>query len=209
LLTDTDLATSSVHPFARTAFIDMPLISLCDWVPFRLLFVSSPSAPFTERVRFIGRIVREYRHEQAVKKRESEKLASALKHATAAEDKRRSLAAGRIQRVWRGRRAFRLMKPFLLERKEFLLLREHEMPTRLGIWYWIRQALGIPMHLRSDTTIEKVHKLYPGYMHNILAACIENDWALACQLLEEHELGLKEGQLKVRMCVARRAGYCY
>jgi hypothetical protein len=171
--------------------------------------IDPKSAPFTERVRFIGRIVREYRHEQAVKKRESEKLASALKHATAAEDKRRSLAAGRIQRVWRGRRAFRLMKPFLLERKEFLLLREHEMPTRLGIWYWIRQALCIPMHLRSDTTIEKVHKLYPGYMRNILAACIENDWALACQLLEEHELGLKEGQLKVRMCVARRAGYYY
>jgi hypothetical protein len=158
----------------------------------------SNAGPDTERVRFVGKTVLEFRAAEQNKRRESEKMASALKHKQMAEDKRRQVAAGLIQRVWRGRRAYGLIKEFLDERREFLHLREKEMHIRMGIWFRIRQMLGFPMHLKSDTILEKVHKLYPFYMHHILAACIENDWAMACQLMEAHEEGLKRGRAKVR-----------
>lgn len=92
-----------------------------------------------------------------------------------------------VQRCWRGFCGRRRSAAFVQARREMMLVRQDEDKVRTSWWYRLQMFLGLPPKLLSDTPLERVKKLYPWYMHQIVAECIENQWTEACQLLVEHE----------------------
>ena len=96
-----------------------------------------------------------------------------------------------IQRVYRGYKKRQAIAEFISQRKHFMKMREEEAGERQKLLYKLTAALGFAKALQSDTPLERVMKLYPSYMHHILALSVNNDWTYACRLLNEHEEHLK------------------
>jgi hypothetical protein len=60
------------------------------------------------------------------------------------------------------------------------------------------QFFGIAPKLESDTPLERVLKMYPSYMHFVLAECVEYQWSLACELWRAQEDHLKQQKLGLK-----------
>jgi hypothetical protein len=92
-------------------------------------------------------------------------------------------AANDIQRVWRGNKKRIEIEPYLTLRRAFMVLRSAEESKRNSPYYHLLSLLGMAPSMASDTTLEKVLKGYPGYMHHVLEFCLQGNWTLACDLL--------------------------
>ena len=102
-----------------------------------------------------------------------------------AKERKRMKAALTIQRVYRGCQKRREIRSFLKIRRAFMDLRELEMPKRNSTLYAILLYFGWAPALKSDTVLERAKKLFPGYMEDIIAACIENKWRMGCDYIRE------------------------
>lgn len=147
--------------------------------------------PMLVKIEFYGRSVKVHKD-----KLEKEKRLADI--AAAFENRKKELLRAKqdkavrfIQRVYRGHRKRRSIADFLAERYQFMALRKEEATERAKITYKLTSMLGVAKSLRSDTPLERVMKLYPAYMHHILAMSLDNNWTYACRLLEEHEERLK------------------
>ena len=140
-----------------------------------------------KRYKFQGKCVIDYKAE---KRSNEEKLAVAeefaRRRAELARSKRGS-SATTIQRVWRGRRRRRAISSFLAERRAFMRLREEQMAIRNNPLYLARLFWGVAPVLESDFTREKVLKMYPLFMHSVLAEAFENKWSDACHMYRKEE----------------------
>ena len=116
---------------------------------------------------------------------------------------KREKAATTIQRVFRGYRGRLASKAYIAERKKFLELRKAEDEERQTFWYWLRNFVGVAPLLDSDTPLERVKKVYPWYMHHIVAACIENKWSDACKLMSEHDQYMKQHAIQNASMVSK------
>jgi hypothetical protein len=148
-------------------------------------------APYLTRLPFYGLTVKNYRKKALEEKRKKD-------ISTAFETRKRELgkqknekAVRLVQRVYRGYCKRKSIADFIAMRKEFMRTREKETAQRENVLYQVSAVLGIAKALKGDTPLEKVMKLYPSYMHEILALSIDNNWSYACQLLAEHEERMK------------------
>jgi SOS-response transcriptional repressor LexA len=96
-----------------------------------------------------------------------------------------------IQRIFRGFQKRRQIEAFIEERKLFLLQRVEEDKLRSSLLTKFLTFIGFTQTFATDTPLEKVHKLYPWYMHHIVAECIENKWNEACAMIIEHDEYMK------------------
>jgi hypothetical protein len=113
------------------------------------------------------------------------------------QEKHRNDAALLIQKVFRGHRKRRKIARFLRDRRAFFALREKQRVYRENALYHLLQFFGIAPKLQSDTPLERVLKMYPTYMHLILAECVDYQWGLACELWraqEQHYKLRREGK---------------
>ncbi len=152
-----------------------------------------------EKVKYYGRALYEYQEQLKKKAKEEEIRNVFLRRQEELIKQNRIKAATTIQRVYRGHVGRSEMKAFIDERKKFFELRRAEDAKRASIWYILQSLFGSPPLLESDTPLERVKKLYPWYMHHIVAACIENKWSDACRLMTEHEEYMKH-------CAKKNAG---
>lgn len=139
------------------------------------------------KVDFYGRSYRNYKlkNEEEIRKKQ---IADAFaRRMLELEGMKKVSAAINIQRVFRGYWNRKSIHDFLTKRRHFMQQRRKEESFRNSFYYKLLCWLGFPIPLESDTTLERVMKLYPAYKHHILAAAIEDNWNLACRLLTEHE----------------------
>lgn len=148
--------------------------------------------PILEKVIFYGRNVEDFKKEQERLQREADIKAAYKKRQEELFELKKIACALTIQRVYRGYVEREKIKRFIEERKQFLALRREEDKVRNSLWTKFLSFIGAPIVLQTDTPLERVKKLYPWYMHRILAECIENQWTIACHMLVEHEEYLKE-----------------
>jgi len=97
--------------------------------------------------------------------------------------------------VFRGNKKRTSIQPFLTLRRQFMSLRRAEEATRNSSYYHSLLLVGLAPPLASDTTLEKVLKAYPGYMHHVLEFCLQGNWTLACDLLNEHNEYLRNNAI--------------
>ena len=116
-----------------------------------------------------------------------------------AKERKRMKAALTIQRVYRGCQKRREIRSFMKIRRAFTDLRELEMPKRNSTLYAILLYFGWAPALKSDTVLERAKKLFPGYMEEVVSACIENRWQMGCEYIREIDRHnhLKAKKLKI------------
>lgn len=138
-------------------------------------------------IQYYGRQVREYHEKLLEEKKKLEIQQMYEKRLNELAEIKRLTSIQTIQRIYRGYKKRQEIKDFIQQRKEFLKLREEENQYRNAWTTKLLGWMGFPQIFESDTPLEKVHKLYPWYMHHIVAECIENQWNDACQMLIEHD----------------------
>lgn len=140
-----------------------------------------------EKIYYYGRAVKKHIENKEIEKAQAliEKSFQARK--AVVEMKLRTKAALNIQRVYRGYQGRKKIHAFIQERKELMAKRHIEDAIRQSVLYKLKSFFGFSIMLETDTPLERVKKMYPWYMHHIVAACIENNWTDACRLLTEHE----------------------
>jgi hypothetical protein len=149
-----------------------------------------------ERIRFLGKEVQLYMQQKEKEKKENEIKEVFEKRQKELHVKKMLDAVVTIQRVFRGSVGRRRIHQFIEARKEMMLVRLDEDRLRESWLYKLKTLFGFPPKLKSDTPLERVKKLYPWYMHRIVAECIENQWSEACKLLVQHEERLSQSAQK-------------
>jgi hypothetical protein len=144
-----------------------------------------------QKIEYYGRKVTLYREKIAEEQKKKEIQATYERHQLELHKQKELEAIQFIQRVYRGYYIRQRIKDFIHERKDFLILREQENKLRNSLLTSLLNMIGFTQVFDSDTPLEKVHKLYPWYMHHIVAECIESKWNDACQMLLEHNDYLK------------------
>lgn len=152
-----------------------------------------------ERIRFFGKQVQVFLQQRDKEKKEQEIREIFEKRQKELQGKKIVNAVITIQRVWRGHQGRRRIHQFVEERKEMMLVRRDEDRLRESWAYRLKTFFGFPPKLKSDTPLERVKKLYPWYMHRIVAECIENQWSEACKLLVAHEERLTRSTKKASL----------
>lgn len=149
------------------------------------------SPPVLLRTQFFGRTVKVHKDKLEKERRLADIAASFESRKRELLRAKQDKAARFIQRVYRGHRKRLSIADFLAGRHEFLALRKVEEKDRHSILYQFATVFGVARGLQSDTPLERVMKLYPAYMHHIMAMSLDNNWSHACRLLEEHEQRLR------------------
>lgn len=149
-----------------------------------------------ERIRFYGKQVQLFMQQREREKKEKEIKDIYDKRQKELHVKKKLDAIVNIQRVWRGFCGRRRIETFIEARKQMMVVRQDENRLRESWWYKLKTFFGLPPTLKSDTPLERVKKLYPWYMHRIVAECIENQWSEACKLLVAHEERLAQSPKK-------------
>ena len=139
------------------------------------------------RYKFQGQSVRDFRgaREDAEKKKAIAD-AFAIRKAELF-DLKMNRSATIIQRIYRGNTCRKQILQFLLDRRDFYVLREKHSYLRGNPIDKFMKFWGVSPILRSDTTLERVLKNYPTHMHEILSECINNKWKEAINLQREQE----------------------
>lgn len=151
-----------------------------------------PTQPLTlTRVEFYGKTVELYKEKTEKERRQVEIAVAFDSRKKELLRQKQDKAVRFIQRVYRGYKKRQAIAEFISQRKHFMKMREEEAGERQKLLYKLTAALGFAKALQSDTPLERVMKLYPSYMHHILALSVNNDWTYACRLLNEHEEHLK------------------
>ena len=102
-------------------------------------------------------------------------------------EKKRMKAATKIQAFFRSFLSRRHHQDYIEERKLFFELREEEDMTRNSSLYKSLGYLGMQPFLKSDTPKERLHKIYPKYLMNIVEEACDSNWTLAYRLIREQE----------------------
>eukprot|EP00981_Chlorochromonas_danica_P008642 scaffold2263_cov187-Ochromonas_danica.AAC.8 len=151
-----------------------------------------PPTTALEKLSYFGRAVKQFIDEQTIVKAKDAVEKSYQARKKEMDDKRREKCALFIQRVYRGYRCRKKVSDFVQERRALAVLRKKEDAIRSSLLYKMKMLFGFSIILESDTPLERVKKVYPWYMHKIVAASIENKWTEACKLLIEHEQHIKK-----------------
>lgn len=141
----------------------------------------------TTAYRYHGRWVKQYRKELVARQEKEERE---RRHAERMQEQlviKRDRSALTIQRCWRGHHSRKHLSDFLKQRKQFYSVRLTEQSFRESRWYRLRAFFGLAPPLASDTPKERLLKMYPMFLHHIVAECIKNDWKGACAMLQEEE----------------------
>jgi hypothetical protein len=102
-------------------------------------------------------------------------------------EKKKNRAATKIQAFVRSVQCRVAIADFIEERQVFMQLREEEMKTRNSLLYKSLGLVGLQPYLRSDTAKERLHKIFPSYMMNIIEESCDGNWPLAFRLIREQE----------------------
>ena len=103
------------------------------------------------------------------------------------KEKKRNAAATKIQSMVRSALSRIGHEDYVEERRVFFELRAEEARTRNSVMYKALGLFRLQPYLRSDTPKERLAKMYPTYLLNIIDEACDGNWAIAYRLVREQE----------------------
>jgi hypothetical protein len=138
-------------------------------------------------MKYTGPTVDTYREE----KDRQEKMVIAFEKEIArrkvVKEKKMDKAATKIQSFIRSVRSRIVHQEFIEERRIYMELRKEEAGFRESRLYKALGLIGFQPFFRSDTPKERLAKMYPSYLMNIIEESVDGDWSLAYRLIRDQE----------------------
>ena len=90
-----------------------------------------------------------------------------------------------IQRYFRGMKGRRRGLIVMATRRQLRAQRIADERKRTALGYIIREFFGYAKELPSDTIMEKVIHRFPSWWKNLIIDCVDGDWEVALNMLED------------------------
>ena len=144
-------------------------------------------AQFTTNVKYTGTHVDKYKEEKYGHQLLIEKTRQEMERRQRLKERKRNLAVTKIQSMVRSGLSRIRTEDFIEERKVFFELRAEEMKTRNSLMYKALGLFRLQPYLRSDTPKERLAKMYPSYILNVIDEACDGNFSIAYKLIREQE----------------------
>ena len=142
---------------------------------------------YTSQVKYTGKSVDEYISDKESKENMKVALEKEMERRRRVRDRKWDKAATTIQAFIRSSLSRMHHEEYVEERRVFMELRVEEAKARNSLMYKALGLIGLQPFLRSDTPRERLAKMYPRYLMNIIEECCDGNWAIAYALIREQE----------------------